>query len=105
MYKKPLLASFVHSIIVVAYVTGVATFMMNGSKIFGEKDTVFTSITVLLLFCVSAAIVGLLVLGRPAYLLLTGLKREGVEFLFYTIGWLALELICFIAALLIITNT
>ncbi|MFH1207758.1 MAG: hypothetical protein V1668_04095 [Patescibacteria group bacterium] len=104
MYKKPLLASLIHALIVVAYVSAVATFMMNGSKVFGEADNVFGAVAILLLFCVSAAIVGLLVLGRPAYLFLTGLRREGIVFMFYTIGWLAVELICYIGIMLIIRN-
>lgn len=104
MYKKPLVASFVHSLIVVAYVTGIATLMFNAEKLFGNMNSVLGPITILLLFCVSAAVVGLLVFGRPAYLFLNGMKREGVSFLFYTIGYLAVEVLFLLAILLILNN-
>ncbi|MFA6553455.1 MAG: hypothetical protein WCT27_03430 [Patescibacteria group bacterium] len=105
MYKKTPLASLVHSLAIIAYVSAVAAFMMNGSKVFGEADNVFGTVAILLLFCISAAVVGLLVLGRPAYLLFTGQRREGIVFMLYTIGWLAVELVCYIGIMLIIRNS
>jgi hypothetical protein len=78
--------------------------MNNGDSLFGNMDSILGPVVMLLLFCVSAAVVGLLVFGRPVYLFLTGLRREGIVFMFYTIGWLAIELIALLAILLISNN-
>ena len=47
----------------------------------------------------SAAIVGLLVFGRPAYLFFNGLKRESVKQALYTIGFLFVETVIILTAL------
>ncbi len=105
MFKKPLLASLIHSLAVVAYVSLVGLLMNNGEALFGDIDSAFLGpVAMLLLFCVSAAVVGLLVFGRPIYLFLTGLRREGIVFMFYTIGWLAIELITLLSSLIISNN-
>ncbi|NIM46902.1 MAG: hypothetical protein GTN40_01955 [Candidatus Aenigmarchaeota archaeon] len=42
----------------------------------------------LLLFTLSAAVVGGLVLGKPIYLFLSGQKKESLKTALYTVGWL-----------------
>ncbi len=64
--------------------------MSNGSKLFGEEDTFFTPVAVLMLLVLSAAVMGTLVFGRPILMYLDGKKREAVMFLGYTLGWLTL---------------
>jgi hypothetical protein len=87
--KKITLYSLLHSIGVVAYIALVALLMNNAERILGQtKDTFWDPVAFLLLFTVSAAITGLLVLGRPIYLFLSGNKKEALTFLFYTLGWL-----------------
>jgi len=44
----------------------------------------------LLLFVLSATIVGLLVLGRPVWLYFNSQKQEALKMFFYTLSWLAL---------------
>jgi hypothetical protein len=76
---------------VVVYVALVATLMFNAEQLFGQGDTVITGISFLLLFCVSAATVGMLVFGHPVMLFLDGKKRQAVLMAGYTIAWLAIE--------------
>jgi len=87
----------------VAYVLFVATFMSNGSRWFGEKDTALTPVFVLLLFVISAAVTGFLVAGKPIMLYIDGAKKEAVTFLGMTIGWLAGFLVL-VGALMTIMN-
>lgn len=92
--------SFVHAAGVFFYTIVVATILMNGGKIFGPMRTVWGPVTFLMLFVLSATIVGLLVLGKPVILYANGAKGEAIKFLGYTIGWL-----CLILALVLLTQT
>lgn len=77
---------------VVAYISLVALIMSHGEAWFGNIDnTVFGPIAMLMLFSLSAAIVGGLVVGFPAYRFFSGQKPEAVRLLLSTIGWLAIE--------------
>jgi hypothetical protein len=99
--KKVILHSLLHALGVVVYVVLVALLMTNAEKIFGGMNNIWGPVAMLLLFTVSAAITGLLVLGRPIYLFLNGNKKEGITFLFCTLGWLILlTIIVFIYLLL-----
>lgn len=69
--------------------TLVATLLQNGHIIFGEKDNALMPIAFLLLFVVSAAVMGILVFGRPILWYLDGKKREAVELSGVTIASLA----------------
>ncbi len=73
---------------VAAYVFLVALFMSNANRIFGKGDNMLTGVAMLLLFVVSAAVTGSLVLGKPALMYLEGAKKEAVLLLGYTIAWL-----------------
>lgn len=86
--KKLIKYAFLHSLGALAYVTAVATIMQNGAKIFGEKDNFFSPVAFLLLFVLSASVVGALVLGRPILLYLDGFKKEAVKLFGYTVSWL-----------------
>jgi hypothetical protein len=91
MPKSIPIRSLLHSLGVVVYVTLVATVMHYGNQWFGTVDTIFTSIAVLLLLCVSAATVGGLVFGAPAVWFLSGKRREGITLAIWIVGWLVLE--------------
>lgn len=86
--KNPALKSFGHAILVAAYVSLISLVMSHGSQWFGQKDTALTPIAVLMLFVVSAAITGSIVLGRPILMYLDGQKKEALKFFGYTVGWL-----------------
>jgi len=98
--SKIILGSALHAIGVAAYVALVAMIPTIASKIFVEKDTFLIPMAMLLLFVVSAAITGLLVLGRPVYLIYIGQKKEGFKFFFYTLGFLLLITIIAFASLI-----
>jgi hypothetical protein len=55
----------------------------------------------LLLFIISASVTGLLVLGKPIHLYLSGLKKEAFVLLFATTGWLVLFLVGITVILLV----
>lgn len=81
--------SFLNALGTAAYITIVATFMQNASKLLGEKDNFITPIIILLLFTLSAITVGGLVLGKPLMLYFDGKKNEAVSIFLQTAGWLA----------------
>ncbi|MBU0598416.1 hypothetical protein KKF61_05535 [Patescibacteria group bacterium] len=89
--KKITLHSFLHSLGVVIYIALVSLLMTNSEKIFGEMADFWGPLAMLLLFTVSAAVTGLLVFGRPVYLFLQGMKKEAIQFTFYTLGFLIAE--------------
>ena len=71
------------------YISLVACLMINGQWLFGpQMGTILGPIMLLLLFVFSATVTGLLVLGRPAYLFLTGDRKTAISLLLYTVGWL-----------------
>jgi hypothetical protein len=64
------------------------------------KTSFWGPLALLMLFVLSATIVGSLVLGRPILLHLEGKKNEALRFFGYTVGWLAiLTVIIFLARL------
>jgi len=96
--------AFLHPLGVVVYVTLVALLMQNGNTLFGTTDTVFTVIAVLLLFTISAAIVGSLIFARPFMMALNGKKKEALQFAVFTIGFLVAEALVFFVILAITSN-
>jgi hypothetical protein len=93
--QKLLTHSFGHALLVVLYTSGIASVMFNSKTLFKQQDTVFAPIAILMLFVLSAAIVGALVLGRPILLYLEGKKSEALKMFGYTLGWLALSTFVF----------
>lgn len=69
------------------YVALIGSFMYFGSQgIFGENQTVFIPIAILMLFVFSAALTGFLIFGKPVMWYLNGKKKEALHLLFYTMG-------------------
>lgn len=90
----------VHALGVFGYVLLVVSVLSYAKVLFGEQEDKFLiPIFMLLLFVVSATITGLLVLGKPIYLYMNGLKREAITLLFATLAWLVLFLIAVAAAM------
>lgn len=91
MSQKLLTRSLLNSLGVVVYILIVVTVMQNANRFFGEEDTIIAVMGFLLLFSVSAAVVGSLVFGYPVVLFMGGQKREGIMAAIATIGWMMLE--------------
>ncbi|MBI4709088.1 MAG: hypothetical protein HY764_02725 [Candidatus Portnoybacteria bacterium] len=84
------------------YILIVAWIMFNGEKIFGKMNNFLGPVALLLLFVLSATIVGALVLGRPVFLYLGGSKSDAVKLLSYTVGYLLiLTIIVFLIQVII----
>ena len=89
-----------HAILVLLYTAGVAWILFNAQRVFGRVTSFWGPLAVLMLFVVSATIVGTLVLGRPILLYLDGKKKEALRFFGWTVGWLAtLTLVVFLVRL------
>jgi len=97
--SKLILYGFLHSLGVVIYVFWVVIIMNQGETLFGKMNDLWGPIAFLLLFILSAAIVGLLVFGRPVYMFLNGQKTESVKLTLYTVGFLFAETILFFTGL------
>lgn len=95
--------TLLHSVGVLIYITFVAFLMSNGNLLFGNIDnTIVGPVAMLMLFTLSAAIVGLLVFGRPVMLYLDGKKKDAMNFAGATVGYLFIEaLIIFIILALV----
>ena len=75
-----------------AYIGGVAWLLFNAGRFVHVEKSPLIPVFMLLLFVISATITGLLVLGKPIMIYLSGQKKEAVTFLIATIGWMALFL-------------
>ncbi|MFA6495085.1 MAG: hypothetical protein WC246_01180 [Candidatus Paceibacterota bacterium] len=74
---------------VVAYVAFVVVLMTNMESILGPGGPAFMGgVLILLLFVLSAAVVGSLIFGRPAYLYFSSAKRDGVILAASIMVWL-----------------
>lgn len=82
------------------YVSIIAWFGFNSQKIFDKSPSMLIPLFMLLLFIISALVTGLLVLGKPIHLYLSGFKKESFILLFSTLSWLILFLIMIVVALL-----
>ncbi|HOZ36832.1 MAG TPA: hypothetical protein PLR18_03310 [bacterium] len=100
--KKILTRSLVHSLGVVIYILLVTGLMSKANDWFGKEDTALSGAAFLLLFVLSATVVGSLVLGKPILLYWDGEKKNALKMLFYTSGWLFVWLVlCFVVIALI----
>ena len=101
MKKDYVLKSFVNAAGVFIYISVIAWFGFNSQAIFGKQASFLIPLFMLLLFVISAAVTGLLVLGKPILLYLNGLKKEALVLLFTTLTWLVLFLMVVVIALLV----
>jgi len=91
--KKLILWSSLNALGTLVYITLVALILQNGEKIFGKMQDISGPIAFLLLFILSAAVTGALVLGRPILLYLDNNRKDALILFFYTLAWLFLFLI------------
>ncbi|HPX64761.1 MAG TPA: hypothetical protein PLP70_01695 [bacterium] len=92
MKKSNLAVSgLLNAFLAVAYISLVAVIMSNGDKIFGSgPDTFVAPIIFLLIFVISAAVTGYLIIGRPALLYLDNQKSEARKLFKFTVLFLIL---------------
>lgn len=88
---------FLSSLGVLTYIAIVAFVMMHGEQWFGGDNDggIVGMIAILTLITISAAVMALLVFGKPVYLFLNGQKKEGLLQAVWTIGCLITEAIIF----------
>lgn len=77
----------------VIYVGLVAWLMTNAEKIIGETKTFLGPIAFLLLFVLSAAVTGGLILGKPVMLYIDGKRTEAIQWFILTLSWLFIMLL------------
>lgn len=90
MNKELLFKTFRNTIGAAVYIFVVSQIMQNGEKLFGGDDNMLTPFAILLLFSLSAAVVGGLILGQSIIFFLDGKKKESIKAAIYSIGWLAI---------------
>jgi hypothetical protein len=88
--SKLIKISLVNSIVAALYISAVAPLMSNGQKLFGNTNGVFGGIAILMLFVISAAVMGFTILGKPLMMYLDGFKKEALKLFYLTITWLVL---------------
>ncbi len=98
--SKYLLRSFVNAAGVLIYTSAIAWLFFNGGTVFSKAPSFLIPLFMLLLLIVSASITGLLVLGKPVHLYLSGFKKEAFTLLFATLAWLVLFLFAIVIVLL-----
>ncbi len=91
--------ALINALAAIVYIAVVATVINYVPKFLGDKNGLLGSIAFLLIFVVSAAVMGLTIFGRPILWYLDGFKKEAVRLAFYTIGFLACALIIVFAIL------
>ena len=88
--SKLIKISLLNSVSAALYISIVSFLMANGARLFGGANGIFGGIAILLLFVISATVVGSLVLGRSVLLYLDGLKKEALKLFYLTVFWLVL---------------
>ncbi|MFA4817794.1 MAG: hypothetical protein WC608_03705 [Parcubacteria group bacterium] len=94
MDKKIIKHAFLLALGEGVYITLVALLMFGIQKLFGAKPdpVIVAPIAFLLLFVISAAISGALILGRPVMLYLDGKKKDALQLFGFILLWLILFL-------------
>jgi hypothetical protein len=91
MDKKVVWYGFMHGLASVTYVAFVAGFISQAQYLFGANPAPFiVMLFMLTLLVVSAAIMTMLVFGRPAIWYFNGKKAEAVQLALATIGFIIL---------------
>ncbi len=103
MNKKLFKHSLGHALLAFAYIFCIALFFNYGvKKAFAGVPDFFGPIIMLLLLVLSAAVMAILIFGRPVLLYLDNQKKEALTMLFYTIGCLAVIFLITVVSVLII---
>lgn len=92
---------FLYSLGTAVYIVLVSLFMNNAEKFLGKEDTIFSGIAFLLLFTLSAIVVGGLMIGKPIMLYIDGKKKNAIQMFACNAGWLV---VFFAIALILLTT-
>jgi cation transport ATPase len=87
---------------VAAYCTLIGLLMANGNILFGQMNLVIGPILMLILLSVSVLVCGLLVFYQPYQLFFDGKKKEAVDLVLFTTGWLVMFFFAFLILTVII---
>lgn len=87
--QKDILEGLLSALGVLIY-TSLVVWVMTTVDQMNQPPAFWGPLAFLMLFVLSAIIVGLLVLGRPVYLYINQSKDQATKLLFYTVGWLLL---------------
>lgn len=99
--------AFINALGTTVYIALVVLFMQYAPKFFEEMkgdNNPIAPMIFLMLFVISAAITGALVLGKPVLLYLDGLKVGAVRLFLYTVGFLATILFLTFISIVLITG-
>ena len=94
--------SFRYALGAAAWISLVAIFTQNANDWFGREDTIVSVMAIMLLFSMSALVVGGLLVGKPIFLYIDGKKKEAVQTLAANAGWMLIFFALAIIVLLII---
>jgi hypothetical protein len=94
--------SLMNAILSALYIAIVSWLMTNGQKLFGKTAGVLGGVATLLLFVISATVMGSLILGRPVLMYLDGLKKEALQLFYFTVTWLIIIAIIIFSCLAIL---
>ena len=99
--SKLVIDGLVDAVGVAVYIVIIATIMRNIPKMFGTVPEFFGPVVILLLFVLSAAITGGLVLGRPVLLYFDGKRSDAIKLFFSTVFWLFVIMLFVIVILIV----
>lgn len=101
MNKEILKKTFTSTSLAALYVFGVTQIMQNAERLFADNEFL-APFAFLMLFCLSAALMAVLIFGRSIFLFLENKKKESVLAAFYSIGWLGFYFVITVIILLLI---
>lgn len=87
---NPLARSFIHALGVLGYTAFAATIINAAETLFDDGPSLLGAVAFLMLFVLSAAVVGTLIFVKPVLLFVNGEKKEAVNFLGLTLAWLTI---------------
>ncbi len=89
MNKKLIYITFRNTFFATVYIFLVSTIMQNGDRLFGNNN-IIAPFAMLLLFSLSAAVVGGLVFGKSVALFFDHKIKDGLMAAVYSVCWLGL---------------
>jgi hypothetical protein len=92
--------ALINSVLAIGYIALVATFMNKAEDMFGPANEFMAAITMLSLLVFSVALMGILVFGRPVMWYLDNNKKEAVKLLLWTVGFIFVAPVVFLAILI-----
>jgi hypothetical protein len=103
MQKKLIKIGFLCALGEVAYIGLVALLMNSAGRFFGNTpdNKILAPITFLLLFVLSAAVSGALVLGKPVLMYVEGKKKEALALFGFTLFWLFIFFVLIVISLVV----